>query len=240
MAYKWLNEIVFCNESDKKNLISWCEFIGYSRYYDLYNLIKKYKTGVISYELLSEVAKYDFHLSDQLHSMLKFFELRIRAFICNKYGTTVLTRENYLYEFADVFTQGAKHLPCDTYYEKRLGESCTIADFLNASSMETLLKIFLSMDDAQLSVFGAVSSLSEICFFIKELRNSVAHGKVLVGSVIKCKGKMKPVKELYFSLLSYMPTDEMREKRLKYIQELNSQFLLTEDALLRKHLIVEP
>lgn len=237
---EWMNDIVFQNEEDKKELIFWGNTIGYQRYYDLYYLIKEYKQDAISYELLKEVAQYDFHLSDQLHSMLKFFELRIRAFLCNKYGQVALTKEKYLYEIADALTNGKNRLPCDTYYEKKLKASCTLAEFLNASSMETLLKVFLAADDKELSAFGTGKNLSETCFFVKELRNLVAHGKVLAGASVRSKGKEKSVKELYNTLLSFMPTETMRTKRSEYIQGLNSRFLVNESKEFREKIIVEP
>ncbi len=101
MNKEWINKIIFRDENERNTLVTWCENIGYSRYEEFYDFASKYIIGDVDYDIIKSIAKYDFCLSDMVHSMLKFFELRIRSYIENMYGYLKITKENYLYVIAE-------------------------------------------------------------------------------------------------------------------------------------------
>lgn len=234
-----LMKMLIIDENESEELRKWCNYIGFERYDSIVNLIRKYEKENISYKTLRDIARYDFNLSDLLHSMLKFFELRIRAFICNKYGDVKLSKSKFMYEISDKLSGNKKKIPCDTFYERKLKKECTMRDFLEVSSMETLLRVFLVIDDETLSEFGNVEELNEMSKFIKELRNKVAHGNVLVGSDIRIGNKTKSINELINVLLRFMPTDEMKSKRIAEINRLNNELLKNISNDLRDKIIIK-
>ena len=81
MNKEWLEKINMTLE-ERANLERWCENIGYKRYESICNsIIEKTKRKSVNYSVLQVIAKYDFCLSDFLHSMLKFIELRFRSYL---------------------------------------------------------------------------------------------------------------------------------------------------------------
>lgn len=92
MNKEWLGKINMTLE-EREYLERWCENIGYKRYESICNsIIEKTKSKSLHYSELKVIAKYDFCLSDFLHSMLKFIELRFRLYLDNNYGELLIER----------------------------------------------------------------------------------------------------------------------------------------------------
>lgn len=87
MNKEWLKKVnMSIEESD--DLQMWCENIGYERYEKIYNLVYRViGEDFVNYKELRAIAKYDFSLSDILHSMMKLVELRFRSYLINHYIT---------------------------------------------------------------------------------------------------------------------------------------------------------
>lgn len=220
MCDKWIDKILKDDE-ESKILEMWCENIGYDRYKKIYEEVSKMLDEVyIEYEIIKSIAKYDFCLSDFLYSMLKFIELRFRAFLINHCGNVELTKKHYLYEISDVLSNGENKLDCSTYYDKKLKEKTTFADFLSASSMETLVRLISIVPDCQLTIFNQnVCALKSELKEIKDVRNYVAHGEMLLFNE-----KFK-LKHIIIKALKYMPTKESKNKRVVEIENLNKRQL---------------
>ena len=181
MNKEWLEKINMTLE-ERANLESWCENIGYKRYESICNsIIEKTKCKSVNYSVLKVIAKYDFCLSDFLHSMLKFIELRFRSYLDNNYGELLITRQEFLYQISNKLTNGKRRLDCSTYYDKKLKDETTLGEFLTASSMETLLRVLFLLPKKELEVFNKnIAQLKEELTKIKNARNYVAHGQVLL------------------------------------------------------------
>lgn len=233
----WLEKIV-CTNDEKQELKEWCEYIGYSSYEKLYYLISKYtKNKQIEFSCLKSVAKYDFHLSEVYYSMIKLIELRFRSFLINNYGKTNISKSEYLYQISESLNGGHKRLDCSTYYDKKLGDNTTLANFLEEAGMETLWRVFQILPDEQLKVFNSdIKSLKKDLERIRELRNHVYHGQVLLGN------DKFSTKETFIVLLRYMPNQETRNKRINALKELNEQLFGAENIAvkdIKKHVIIE-
>ena len=237
MNKEWLKKVIK-TQKESAYLQTWCENIGYDRYEKIYTIIKDY-TGNdrINYAILKAVAKYDFCLSDMLHSMIKFIELRFRAFLTNEYGCITITKDYYLYEISNALSGGDKRLDCSTYYDRKLKDKTTLGEFLDASSMETLLRVFFLLPDEKLKKFdNDLSKLKSNLEKIKEMRNYVAHGQLVI------KNNKFNLKELIVLMLKYMPTKETKIKRVKELEKLNNRLFHKEsqfpDALFQSIAIV--
>lgn len=80
MSKEWLKTVNMTVE-ESADLEMWCEYIGYERYEKIYNLVYRANdSGCVNYKELRAIAKYDFSLSDILHSMMKLVDLRFRSY----------------------------------------------------------------------------------------------------------------------------------------------------------------
>lgn len=216
MNKDWLNSIYFKNSSEKKQLEQWCENIGYERYEQIFSIVGSNSSKKVEFSILMAVAKYNFVLSDMLYSMIKFVELRFRGFLINEYGDLTLTRKEYLYQLSEGLGNG-QYLDCSTYYDNKLPDKTNLKTYLSASSLETVLRVLFLLADEKLKRFDANPAILKMNLLeIKKIRNSVAHGDVLLGDKYD-------LKKIFISLLKYLPTKETKEKRVKELEELNNR-----------------
>ena len=226
MNKEWLEKINMTLE-ERANLEMWCENIGYKRYESICNsIIEKTKRKSVNYSVLQVIAKYDFCLSDFLHSMLKFIELRFRSYLDNNYGELLITRQEFLYQISNKLTNGKRRLDCSTYYDKKLKDETTLGEFLTASNMETLLRVLFLLPKKELEVFNKnIAQLKEELTKIKNARNYVAHGQVLLFN------EKFNLKEMIVLMLKYMPTKESKLKRIDELDKLNKRLFEEECKL---------
>lgn len=226
MNREWIENVIKTDDQEKE-LLLWCDSIGYNRYERLYDLIScVLENKVVPFELLRDIARYDFHLSDMIHSMIKFVELRIRAFLINEYGEIRVNREEYLYQISDALSGGQKRLDCSTYYDKSLKREETFERYLEASGMETLLRIFALLPEEKTRIIcGDFSRLRDELNAVREIRNNVAHSQVLLS---KDNSKLKAV---IIALLKYIPTEDMKKRRVEELSNLNKSVFVPKCAL---------
>ena len=224
MKNEWIEKISM-TQAQRRELEEWCACIGYQRYEELFELILKHAPESLNYETLNALARYDFNISDILHSTIKFVELRFRAFLINRFGDTQITKKEYLYQISEALSGYSSKLDCTTYYDKSLKETTSLAEFLNASGMETIFRIFLLLDDDILKEFGERSQLESDFQSIRRLRNFVAHGRLLINNT-----KLN-LKESVQILFRYMPTEQSKLKRINYLNELHERILVSEGHL---------
>ena len=114
----------------------------------------------------------------------------------------------------------------NTYYDKKLPERTTLSEYLMASSMETLIRIIFLLPDDYLYQFDEnIDRLNENLTLIKNIRNQIAHGQVLVGN------KKINLKQIIMIMLKYMPTKESKIKRIEAMNELNKRLFKEECEL---------
>ncbi len=87
------------------------------------------------------------------------------------------------------------------------------------------------MEDEKIKAFSERSNIYDECFYIKELRNHVAHGKILVGRKIVYKKKSKLVRDIILNLFEYMPTEAVRKKRIEELKSYNEKLDSLPDTL---------
>lgn len=226
MNKEWLKKVNMTLQ-ERGNLEMWCESIGYNRYEIIYTFIANTTNKEdVDYSLLKAIAKYDFCMSDFLHSMLKFIELRFRSYLDNNYGELLITRQEFLYQISNKLTNGKRRLDCSTYYDKKLKDETTLGEFLTASSMETLLRVLFLLPKKELEVFNKnIAQLKEELTKIKNVRNYVAHGQVLLFN------EKFNLKEIIVLMLKYMPTKESKLKRIDELDKLNKRLFEEECKL---------
>ena len=103
--------------------------------------------------------------------------------------------------------------------------------------METLLRVLFLLPKKELEVFNKnIAQLKEELTKIKNARNYVAHGQVLLFN------EKFNLKEMIVLMLKYMPTKETKIKRVKELEELNNRLFHKEsqvpDALFQSIAIV--
>ena len=224
MDKSWMQKITM-SEEQRKDLEHWCERIGYRRYEQIYKMISNCSPQCLNYETMSAIARYDFDISDFLHSTIKFVELNFRSFLSNRFGDTPITKKEYLYEISEALNGSSLKLDCTTYYDKTLKDQTTLAEFLDASGMETLFRLVLILDDKMLIEFGPREQLIKDLEMIRRLRNHVAHGQLIVNNP-----KLN-LKEAIVALFRYMPTEESKNKRIKILNDLQRRVLVEEGHL---------
>ena len=112
------------------------------------------------------------------------------------------------------------------YYDKKLKDETTLGEFLTASSMETLLRVLFLLPKKELEVFNKnIAQLKEELTKIKNARNYVAHGQVLIFN------EKFNLKEMIVLMLKYMPTKESKLKRIDELDKLNKRLFEEECKL---------
>lgn len=217
MNDKWLDEIKYCDFNEKDELKRWCDYIGYDRYYSIYKLLDD-KCEEVSFKLLKAVAKYEFNLSDYLHSVIKFVELRFRAFLVNQYDFEI-TKHNYITKISAEIGEGERDLDSKTHFEYGLDEETTFTKFIEKSGMDTLFKVVKILSNNELNELDLErNDLDKTLKDIKDLRNDVAHGHLLL---LKNPNNLK--REIVL-LLKLLPNSELKKKRLFKLKEINNRF----------------
>lgn len=215
MSKEWLEKINMTLK-ERENLQMWCENIGYERYEKIYELVASVKQiDCVNYEELRAIAKYDFSLSDILHSMMKLVELRFRSYLINRYGPIKLTKTGYIHEITRELGKNEKMLDCSTYYDNKLKSTTTLKNFLKVSGLETMFKVLLVLSDEELKVFERDSNtFRDNLTIIRTMRNKISHGQYLLGEKTE-------LKQAFMLLLKYMPTKESKLKRIDELNKLN-------------------
>jgi len=224
MNTEWFNSVEM-NDAQKTDLYNWCEHIGFERYEKIYKLIHEHVSGKVSYSMLSALARYDFNLSDFVHSMIKFIELRFRAFLINKYGDIIVSKNEYLYQISASVGENERFLDCSTFYDKSLPRETKLSDYLNASGMQTLFNVFLILNKEELEIFGQKEQIEKDFEIIRKARNIVAHGQVLINN------EKLDLNEAIKVLFKYMPTEASRVKRITQLKDLTERILIKEGEI---------
>lgn len=218
MNGEWLDNVV-CTKKQKNAILEWCKFIGFERYEQLYTILSG-KLEKVEYKQLKALAQYDLRLSDFLHSMIKLVELRLRALITEDYGNLSLTFDNYLYEITRVLGENKRYLSKKTYFNEN--NKLTLSEYVNGSTMDTLLKIVDVLSDEKLLLLSNdVSEIKNELKLIKNIRNEVAHSRVLLGADSSSLSKSIQI------ILKYLPTNKTRQKRIKELNTINRKFLIS-------------
>lgn len=218
MNKEWLDEIKYCDFKEKEELEQWCKFIGYDRYFSIYNLLSKKINEKLSFNTLKAVAKYEFNLSDYLHSIIKFLELRFRAFLLNQYDFEI-TKHNYITQISAIIGENKRELDSKTHYEYGLNETASFSDFIEKSGMDTLFKIVKILSDDKLEKLNLnKKGLDKVLDDIKTLRNDVAHSHLLL---LENKAKLK---RTIILVLKCLPNLELKKKRIDKLTEINKNF----------------
>lgn len=232
MSKEWLKTVNMSVE-ESADLEMWCEYIGYERYEKIYNLVYRANdSGCVNYKELRAIAKYDFSLSDILHSMMKLVELRFRSYLINRYGHIELTKIGYIHEITREVGKNKKMLDCSTYYDNKLKNTTTLKNFLEVSGLETMFKVLLVLSDEELKTFECDSNIfRDNLTIIRTMRNKISHGQYLLD------GKTE-LKQAFMLLLKYLPTNEAKNKRINELDDLNKRLFCTENNI-QKGLIEE-
>ena len=232
MSKEWLKKIKMTLE-ERENLQMWCENIGYERYEKIYDLVACVKQNdCVNYEELRAIAKYDFSLSDILHSMMKLVELRFRSYLINRYGPIKLTKTGYIHEITRELGKNEKMLDCSTYYDNKLKPTTTLKNFLEVSGLETMFKVLLVLSDEELKAFERDSNtFRDNLTIIRTMRNKISHGQYLLGEKTE-------LKQAFMLLLKYMPTKESKNRRINELEDLNKRLFCIESNI-QKELMEE-
>ena len=232
MSKEWLKKIKMTLE-ERENLQMWCENIGYERYEKIYDLVASVKQNdCVNYEELRAIAKYDFSLSDILHSMMKLVELRFRSYLINRYGPIKLTKTGYIHEITRELGKNEKMLDCSTYYDNKLKPTTTLKNFLEVSGLETMFKVLLVLSDEELKAFERDSNtFRDNLTIIRTMRNKISHGQYLLGEKAE-------LKQAFMLLLKYMPTKESKNRRINELEVLNKRLFCIESNI-QKELMEE-
>jgi hypothetical protein len=228
MNKEWLKKVnMSIEESD--DLQMWCENIGYERYEKIYNLVYRViGEDFVNYKELRAIAKYDFSLSDILHSMMKLVELRFRSYLINHYGHVKLTKTGYIHEITSELGKNEKMLDCSTYYDNKLKPTTTLKKFLEVSGLETMFKVLLVLRDEELRVFERDSNtFRDNLTIIRTMRNKISHGQYLLDDKAE-------LKQAFMLLLKYMPTKESKHRRINELEDLNKRLFVTENNTQRE------
>lgn len=229
MNNDWINIIKYSNIQEKDELNQWCKYIGYDRYFSIYKLLID-KCEEVSFEILKAVAKYEFNLSDYLHSVIKFVELRFRAFLVNQYDFEI-TKHNYITKISAEIGEGERDLDSKTHFEYGLDEETTFTEFIEKSGMDTLFKVVKILSNNELNELDLErNDLDKTLKDIKDLRNDVAHGHLLLLK------NPKNLKREIVLLLKLLPNSELKKKRIDKLTEINDKF---ENELLQNNKIVK-
>lgn len=225
MSKEWLKKVNM-SKKESADLQMWCEYIGYERYEKIYNLVYRANEGnFVNYKELRAIAKYDFSLSDILHSMMKLVELRFRSYLINHYGDIKLTKMGYIHEITREVGKNKKMLDCSTYYDNKLKSATTLKEFLEVSGLETMFKVLLVLSDEELKVFERDSNtFRDNLTIIRKMRNKISHGQYLLDEKAE-------LKQAFMLLLKYLPTNEAKNKRINELDDLNKRLLYSENNL---------
>lgn len=218
MDKEWLDNIQYFEVEEKTELEQWCAYIGYHKYKDIYNLLSNISSETITFKTLKAVAKYEFNLSDFLHSAIKFVELRFRAFLLNQYDFEI-TKHNYITQISKIIGENKRELDSKTHYEYGLNEVSTFKEFIEKSGMDTLFKIVKVLSEEELKKLNLnKKDLDDILKGIKKLRNDVAHNQLLlIENKIELKSRI-------IKLLKCLPNAELKKKRIDKLDEINKKF----------------
>ena len=182
----------------------------------------------MNYKELRAIAKYDFSLSDILHSMMKLVELRFRSYLINHYGHVKLTKIGYIHEITSELGKNEKMLDCSTYYDNKLKPTTTLKKFLEVSGLETMFKVLLVLRDEELKVFERDSNtFRDNLTIIRTMRNKISHGQYLLDDKAE-------LKQAFMLLLKYMPTKESKQRRINELDDLNKRLFVTENNTQRE------
>lgn len=218
MSRKWLDNLQYFATEEKTELEQWCTYIGYHKYKAIYNLLSNISSETITFKTLKAVAKYEFNLSDFLHSVIKFVELRFRAFLLNKYDFEI-TKHNYITEISAIIGENERSLDSKTHYECSLSNETTFREFIEKSGMDTLFKVVKILSDDELKKLNLnKKDLDEVLKDIKKLRNDVAHSQLLL---IENKDELK---NRIITLLRCLPDNDLKKKRIDKLNEINKKF----------------
>ena len=232
MSKEWLKKVDMSVE-ERADLQMWCENIGYERYEKIYNLVcRVIEKDFVNYKELRAIAKYDFSLSDILHSMMKLVELRFRSYLINHYGHIKLTKTGYIHEITSELGKNEKMLDCSTYYDNKLKPTTTLKNFLEVSGLETMFKVLLVLSDEELTIFERDSNtFRDNLTIIRTMRNKISHGQYLLGEKAE-------LKQAFMLLLKYMPTKESKNRRINELNNLNKRLFCIENNI-QKELMEE-
>lgn len=148
-------------------------------------------------------AKNDFNISDKIYSMIKFVEAGLRALICNNYGDVEIKKSSYIFDITKGLNKAnfdnkqfneIKCLLCDTFYDKKLEDECTLYDFINISSLQTIKKVFCTWPNDLLIKNGySPNDIEGKVDILIDVRNHIVHNNGLVA----CKDKEKNKSNAY-------------------------------------------
>ena len=157
------SKMIFQSDDEMKSCETYLELKGIEYHIVLANFVGLNNRGKIEYKKVSNLYQYDKRIRNILYKFMSAFEEGVRAFICNRYSSKIVSFQR--------INKGIF---------ERVDSGSSLSRELENLELNRLLDLALKLPlEEQLELFGNTEKLAENLDAVRELRNAVSHHRLL-------------------------------------------------------------